>query len=74
MRRIPFVLVKNKRIYYVCPKCKNIIPRDLYKICDECTSCMHPLNKDAKSLLKFYKIYDKELYELFIYNSRRNKL
>lgn len=70
MRRIPFIYIKNNKLFYICPHCKNIIPRDLYKQLDWCPSCDFMLNKTAKSIMKVYEILDKEFYGYFIYEYR----
>lgn len=66
MRRIPFIHIKNNRLFYICPHCKNVIPRDLYKQLDWCPSCDLMLNKTAKSIMKVYETLDKEFYDYFI--------
>lgn len=66
MRRIPFIQIKQGRLFYICPACRNVIPRDLYKSLDWCPSCEGYLNKTAKSIMKVYKELDKEFYSYFI--------
>ena len=66
MRRIPFIHIKDRKLYYICPTCRNTIPRDLYKSLDYCPSCESYLNKTAKSIMKVYKELDKEFFDYFI--------
>lgn len=66
MRRIPFILVKEGRLMYLCPQCKKVIPRDLYVLQNWCPSCESRLNQTAKSIMKVYKDLDKEFYKHFI--------
>ena len=66
MRRIPYIKIKDNKLYYLCPNCKHIIPRDLYKDFDYCKLCYVPLNRTAKSILKVYREVDLEFYDYFI--------
>ena len=67
MRRIPFIFIdKNNKVHYQCPKCKNLIPRDLYRLQDWCPVCEHPLNRTAKNIMKAYELVDKEMFNYFI--------
>ena len=66
MRRIPFIYVKENKVQYVCPCCKHIIPRDLYKLNELCPTCGNYINRYAKTIKKVYKIVDEEFYKYFI--------
>jgi uncharacterized CHY-type Zn-finger protein len=74
MRRVPYVKIVNKSIYYLCPKCGSILPRDLYVIQDWCPVCDHPLNRTSSGMMKFYKLVDKQFYEIFIDNIKKGKI
>lgn len=67
MRRIPYIKIINKQVEYICPRCKQIIPRDLYMLQENCPNCNLAINKVAKTIMKVYKILDREFYEHFIY-------
>lgn len=66
MRRIPFIIVKNNKVEYVCPNCRKIIPRDLYKLQEWCPNCRCYINRYSKTIRKVYKIVDEEFYKHFI--------
>lgn len=71
MRRVPYIVVKDNKLIYICPKCKKGLPRDMYKMQEWCPYCEHPLNQTSKGMLKVYKILDKEFYDYFIDTIRR---
>lgn len=70
MRRMPYILVKESRIEYVCSNCRRIIPRDLYIKSDYCPSCDKFVNKYANKIIQVYKVFDKEMLNFININRR----
>lgn len=66
IRRVPYIRVKDKKLYYLCPVCYNILPRDLYKLNEYCPHCDSYINRTAKSIMKVYKSLDLDFYNYFI--------
>ena len=71
MRRMPYIRKIGTVINYVCPKCRQVISRDKYKMYDSCPTCNLMTNKTAKKTMQFYSIYDKDMYNYFIYKYGR---
>lgn len=66
MRRIPFIIIDNNKVKYICPNCKHVISRSWYKEKDTCPYCNSYINRYAETIKKVYKILDEEFYKLFI--------
>lgn len=65
MRRVPYIKIKDRCVYYICPWCNKVIPRDFYKSQDWCPTCEKPINREARMIMSQYKQYDIELYYKF---------
>lgn len=66
MRRIPYIMIKDNVVNYVCPRCKRVITRQWYKEKDVCPFCNSYINRSAKTIMKVYRMLDEEFYEYFI--------
>ena len=68
MRRVPYIYIKgkSKEVVYICPKCFCEIQRDLYILQDYCPTCGHPINRTSLSIMKVYKLIDKDMLRHFI--------